>query len=72
MPVSRNISLLVDILKELRYVTDGVRAEAKKEEQCNEWKYAAMVIDRLCLIVFTFFTVVSTVAILFSAPHVIV
>jgi len=70
--ISRSISLLVDILEELRYLTDGVRADARKEEECNEWKYAAMVVDRLCLVMFTGFTVISTVAILFSAPHVIV
>ena len=37
----------------------------------HDWKFAAMVIDRMCLIVFTLFTVVATIAVLLSAPHVL-
>jgi len=36
------------------------------------WKHAAMVIDRLCLCMFTAFTLVLTTSILFSAPHLFV
>ena len=38
----------------------------------NDWKFAAMVLDRLCLLTFTLFTIVATVAVLAAAPHVIV
>jgi len=38
----------------------------------NDWKFAAMVLDRLCLITFTLFTFVATIAVLLSAPHIIV
>ena len=38
----------------------------------NEWKFAAMVLDRVCLIAFTFFTVLLSAAVLIAAPHVIV
>ena len=31
-----------------------------------EWKFSAMVLDRLCLILFTVFTILSTVFILFK------
>jgi nicotinic acetylcholine receptor, invertebrate len=31
-----------------------------------------MVVDRICLIMFTLFTIVATIAVLFSAPHIIV
>jgi hypothetical protein len=31
-----------------------------------------MVIDRFCLITFTAFTVITTIAVLLSAPHIIV
>lgn len=48
----------------------------KKEDEVGEvtrdWKFAAMVVDRLCLIVFTLFTIIATLAVLFSAPHFIV
>ena len=38
----------------------------------NEWKFAAMVLDRVCLIAFSFFTVLLSAAVLIAAPHVIV
>lgn len=63
--------LLRDILKELRFMTEKMKKDEEFQELCNDWKFAAMVIDRLCLWVFTIFTIVSTFAILFSAPHVL-
>ena len=35
-------------------------------------QFAAMVIDRFCLITFTAFTIITTIAVLLSAPHIIV
>lgn len=60
---------LRDILKELQFLTEKVKRDEQFEDDCNDWKFAAMVIDRLCLWLFTIFTTVSTCAILFSAPH---
>ncbi|XP_037079754.1 neuronal acetylcholine receptor subunit alpha-7-like isoform X5 [Pollicipes pollicipes] len=60
------------ILRELRTVTDRLRQEDDEAVVTSDWKFAAMVVDRLCLIVFTLFTVVATVAVLLSAPHIIV
>ncbi|XP_021913489.1 neuronal acetylcholine receptor subunit alpha-7-like isoform X1 [Zootermopsis nevadensis] len=60
------------ILKELRVITDKLRKEDEAAEVTNDWKFAAMVVDRLCLIIFTLFTVIATIAVLFSAPHIIV
>ena len=60
------------ILKELHTITDKMRREDEQGEVTSDWKFAAMVVDRLCLIVFTLFTVVATVAVLLSAPHIIV
>jgi len=65
----RELSL---ILKELRVITDKLRKEDEAGEVTNDWKFAAMVVDRLCLIIFTLFTVIATIAVLFSAPHIIV
>ena len=62
---------LQGILKELHFLTDKVKTEDDFNEKCSDWKFAAMVIDRLCMIVFTIFTVSSTCAILFSAPTII-
>ncbi|XP_053696117.1 neuronal acetylcholine receptor subunit alpha-7-like [Sabethes cyaneus] len=60
------------ILKELRYITDQLRKEDENGEVTRDWKFAAMVVDRLCLIIFTLFTIIATLAVLFSAPHFIV
>lgn len=62
-------ALLGEILAELRRINAKLEKDEEAKESCNDWKFAAMVIDRLCLFVFTTFTVVSTFAILFSAPH---
>ncbi|KXJ82831.1 hypothetical protein RP20_CCG011055 [Aedes albopictus] len=60
------------ILKEIRFITDQIRKEDEDSDVAKDWKFAAMVVDRLCLIIFTFFTIVATIAVLFSAPHIIV
>jgi len=64
--------LLRSILGELRTITTKMRQDERFEDECSDWKFAAMVLDRLCLCLFTMFTVISTFAILFSAPHVLV
>jgi len=60
------------ILKELHHITDKLRKTDEADEVTNDWKFAAMVVDRLCLIIFTLFTVIATIVVLFSAPHIIV
>jgi len=65
-------SLLADVLDEVRYLAGRVRHEAAIQQACSDWKFAAMVVDRLCLWMFSVFTLVSTGAILLSAPHVVV
>ncbi|CAO1372958.1 unnamed protein product [Diamesa hyperborea] len=60
------------ILKEIRFITDQIRKEDEDSGVAKDWKYAAMVVDRLCLIIFTFFTIAATIAVLLSAPHIIV
>jgi hypothetical protein len=65
------VRLLKDILSELRQLTDKVTLDDEIQTEINEWRFAAMVVDRLCLCAFTIFTVISTFATLFTAPHVI-
>ena len=67
--VQRELSM---ILKEIRVITDKIRDEEDTAAIENDWKFAAMVLDRLCLITFTLFTFVATIAVLLSAPHIIV
>lgn len=68
---SEENTALKQILKELRFLSAKKREEDEFQEVCNDWKYAAIVIDRLCLWMFTIFTIVSTFAILFSAPNIL-
>jgi len=63
---------LVNILKEIRVISDKIRSEDEAANIENDWKFAAMVLDRICLITFSMFTVVATVVVLAAAPHVIV
>lgn len=63
---------LAMILKEIRFITDQMRKEDDAACITRDWKFAAMVVDRLCLIIFTLFTIIATLAVLFSAPHIIV
>ena len=63
---------LTMILKELRVLTDKLKADEEDDSIENDWKFAAMVLDRLCLITFTGFTMLATAALLITAPHVIV
>ena len=67
--VHRELSL---ILKEIRVITDKIRDDEDTAAIENDWKFAAMVLDRLCLITFTLFTIIATIAVLLSAPHIIV
>lgn len=60
---------LLAILNELRYITHKMKMDNDTTEEVNDWKFAAMVIDRLCLWVFSIYLSVATLSIFFSAPH---
>ncbi|XP_020493359.1 neuronal acetylcholine receptor subunit alpha-7 [Labrus bergylta] len=60
---------LAKILDEVRFIAKRFRAQDEDESTCNEWKFAAAVIDRLCLMAFSLFTILCTISILMSAPN---
>lgn len=60
---------LIKILDEVRYIAKRFRDQDEDESVCNEWKFAASVIDRLCLMAFSLFTILCTIGILMSAPN---
>jgi len=68
-PLQRELNL---ILKEIKVITDKIKGDDESGEVEADWKFAAMVLDRLCLCCFTAFTVIATLAVLAAAPHVIV
>ncbi|GBM89738.1 hypothetical protein AVEN_74759-1 [Araneus ventricosus] len=59
------------ILREVRFITKRMRDDDATQDIISEWKFAGMVVDRVCFILFTAFTVISTCVCLFSAPHLV-
>ncbi|XP_035285462.1 cholinergic receptor, nicotinic, alpha 11 isoform X2 [Anguilla anguilla] len=57
------------ILEEVRYVADRFREQDENEGVAEQWKFAAAVIDRLCLVAFSVFNIICTISILMSAPN---
>ena len=57
------------IMSELRFITDYIRKGEEEDGIAQDWKFAAMVIDRLCLILFSVMTIVLSYVTLFSAKN---
>ncbi|KAL0166698.1 hypothetical protein M9458_038542, partial [Cirrhinus mrigala] len=57
------------ILEEVRYVADRFRGQDENDSVSEQWKFAAAVIDRLCLVAFSIFNIICTISILMSAPN---
>ncbi|XP_076177262.1 nicotinic acetylcholine receptor alpha6 isoform X2 [Ptiloglossa arizonensis] len=72
LPLSGMQEELHMILKELRFITDRMKKADESDDVISDWKFAAMVVDRLCLYIFSLFTVLATIVILYRAPHIIV
>ena len=60
---------LLAILNELRFITQKIKEDNEATDATNDWKFAAMVIDRLCFWIFAFYLTVTTLIIFFSAPN---
>ncbi|KAM9315028.1 neuronal acetylcholine receptor subunit alpha-7-like [Pholidichthys leucotaenia] len=57
------------ILEEVQYIANRFRMQDEGEAICSEWKFAAAVVDRLCLVAFSLFSIICTFTILLSAPN---
>ena len=51
---------LEKILKEIEVLTTKVKQDIDEDDKRLNWKFAAMVVDRLCMILFAIFTFTST------------
>jgi len=51
---------LIKILKELEVLTTKTKQDVAEEHRKLNWKFSAMVIDRLCMILFAIATFIST------------
>lgn len=65
------LASLRQIQAELEYFTRRLESKDESESARNDWKFASAVIDRLCLIVFGVFIILTTCGVLFSAPHLV-
>jgi len=54
---------LAAILAEVRCVTSKLRSDEKNDEETSDWKFAAMVIDRLSFWTLTLYLVIVTIAV---------
>uniref|UniRef100_A0A8C6S5B3 Neuronal acetylcholine receptor subunit alpha-7 n=1 Tax=Neogobius melanostomus TaxID=47308 RepID=A0A8C6S5B3_9GOBI len=57
------------ILDEVQYIARRFREQDEGAAICGEWKFAAAVVDRLCLVAFSLFSIICTFTILMSAPN---
>lgn len=64
--VKRNLGA---ILKELKVLTKKIEDDDEDEEKILGWKFAAMVIDRLCMVIFTVATFIATFIILLTSKN---
>ncbi|KAL3067434.1 neuronal acetylcholine receptor subunit alpha-7-like [Trematomus bernacchii] len=57
------------ILDEVQYIAGRFREQDEGLAICSEWKFAAAVVDRMCLVAFSLFSIICTFTILMSAPN---
>ncbi|KAK6011332.1 hypothetical protein OSTOST_23589 [Ostertagia ostertagi] len=50
-------------------ITAEIREKERNKDVEDDWKFAAMVVDRLCLYVFSFFILLSTCSLFSSVPN---
>ena len=60
---------LLAILNELRWITGKLKDDAEEGGETSDWKFVAMVIDRLCFWVFSMYYVAGSIIILMRAPN---
>uniref|UniRef100_A0AC35GSB4 Uncharacterized protein n=1 Tax=Panagrolaimus sp. PS1159 TaxID=55785 RepID=A0AC35GSB4_9BILA len=65
--VSHELKATVD---SIAFIAEHMKDEMSIKKVRDDWKYIAMVIDRLLLVIFFGITLGGTIGIIFSAPHV--
>ncbi|TWW67742.1 neuronal acetylcholine receptor subunit alpha-7-like isoform X1 [Takifugu flavidus] len=60
---------LAKLLDEVHSIAKHFRKQDVNMAMSNDWKFAALVIDRLCLVAFSVITILCTIGILMSAPR---
>ncbi|XP_054638805.1 neuronal acetylcholine receptor subunit alpha-7-like [Dunckerocampus dactyliophorus] len=57
------------LLSEVQFLVERVREQDRQLGLAEQWQFAAAVIDRLCLVGFSVFNIICTIAILMAAPN---
>ncbi|XP_074509680.1 neuronal acetylcholine receptor subunit alpha-7-like isoform X2 [Sebastes fasciatus] len=57
------------LLSEVQFLVDRVKEQDRQLSLAEQWQFAAAVIDRLCLVGFSVFNIICTIAILMAAPN---
>ncbi|XP_029360415.1 neuronal acetylcholine receptor subunit alpha-7-like isoform X2 [Echeneis naucrates] len=57
------------LLAEVHFLVERVREQDRQLSLAEQWQFAAAVIDRLCLVGFSVFNIICTIAILMAAPN---
>uniref|UniRef100_A0A668TJZ5 Uncharacterized protein n=1 Tax=Oreochromis aureus TaxID=47969 RepID=A0A668TJZ5_OREAU len=57
------------LLAEVQFLVERVREQDRQLSLAEQWQFAAAVIDRLCLVGFSVFNIICTIAILMAAPN---
>uniref|UniRef100_A0A8C6TNP9 Neuronal acetylcholine receptor subunit alpha-7 n=1 Tax=Neogobius melanostomus TaxID=47308 RepID=A0A8C6TNP9_9GOBI len=57
------------LLGEVQYLVERVREQDRQMSVSEQWQFAAAVVDRLCLVGFSVFNIICTIAILMAAPN---
>ncbi len=69
--VNALLLIMESIVCNMKFITKRMEEEDEYEDATNDWRFAAMVVDRLCLVIFTAFITGSTCGIMFSSPHLV-
>ncbi|XP_041842897.1 CHRNA7-FAM7A fusion protein-like isoform X1 [Melanotaenia boesemani] len=70
--ISRSVAVdnqLQALLVEVQFLVERVREQDRQLSLAEQWQFAAAVIDRLCLVGFSVFNIICTIAILMAAPN---
>ncbi|KAF1387960.1 hypothetical protein PFLUV_G00085330 [Perca fluviatilis] len=57
------------LLVEVQFLVERVKEQDRQLSLAEQWQFAAAVIDRLCLMGFSVFNIICTIAILMAAPN---
>ncbi|KAK6043205.1 hypothetical protein COOONC_19290 [Cooperia oncophora] len=60
------------IIDELKVISNRIKKEEIMHAERADWMFAAMVIDRVCFVTFSFFLILCTLILSYRAPHIFV